>query len=415
MGATLLDREYAHSQLSSSHFPEPEPELPAEKTEPEAWQRRLDALLLISEEAQDSAFSTQIFHKIADTVLGITRFDSLSVKLYDERAERFSLVAQRGLPEAMAAGTAVRPLRASYSLYSVARTLQPLYTPDHRTATGPRNEWIDRAGFRTSIFVPMLVQHRFVGIYALAAREPIQLDRSDILWLSSIGRQLGIIVHRARFAEQLKISATLEERTRLGREMHDGPSQVLGYLNMKLQTTQRLVAAGETAQAISELHHLEEVSARAYEQVRDVIFDLRVSPFLDQNLMTTFERYVHEYGERSGLEIIVDRQGWNDPVLPPEVQLQVMCVLQEALANVRKHADARHVWVTARSNETEACIYLKDDGRGFEVEATRRQVDQRCWGLQTMGERAEIIGGVLRIRSVVGRGTEVEICLPVAH
>lgn len=410
-----LDKQHACSQHSSSHIPEPQRGLRAEKAESEAWRRRLDALLLISEEAQDSVFSSKIFNQIADAVLGITRFDSLSVYLYDARAERFCLVAQRGLPEAMAAGTAHSSLRASPSLYAVACTLQPLYTPDHRTAAGPRNKWIDFAGFRTTIFVPLLVHERFVGVYALGALEPTQLDADDILWLSSIGRQLAIIVQRACLAEQIKISAALEERTRLGREMHDGPSQVLGYLNMKLQTTQSLISAGQTAKAISELRHLEEVSARAYEQVRDVIFDLRLSPFLDQDLMTTFERYVQEYGERSGLEIIVDRQGWNDPVLPPEVQLQVMCVLQEALANVRKHADARHVWVTARSNETEACIHLKDDGRGFEVEATRRQVDQRCWGLQTMGERAEIIGGVLRIRSAIGRGTEVEICLPVVH
>lgn len=410
-----LNKEHADSQHASGRFPDSAGELSGEKTESAAWRRRLDALLLISEEAQDSAFSSNIFNQIADAVLGITRFDSLSVHLYDARAERFCLVAQRGLPEAMAAGIAHSSLRASPSLYAVACTLQPLYTPDHRTAAGPRNKWIDFAGFRTTIFVPLLVHERFVGVYALGALEPTQLDADDTLWLSSIGRQLAIIVQRACLAEQIKISAALEERTRLGREMHDGPSQVLGYLNMKLQTTQRLVAAGDTRRALSELHHLEEVSARAYEQVRDVIFDLRVSPFLDEDLMTTFERYLQEYGERSGLEIIVDRQGWSDPVLPQSVQLQVMCVLQEALANVRKHADARHVWVTARSNDTEACLYLKDDGRGFEVETTHRQVDRRCWGLQTMGERAEVIGGVLRIRSVVGRGTEVEICFPVSH
>ena len=197
--------------------------------------------------------------------------------------------------------------------------------------------------------------------------------------------------------------------------MHDGPSQVLGYLNMKLHTTQKLVCSGKTVQAIEELKHLEQVSAQAYDQVRDVIFDLRVTPFLDHNLITSLEKYVEEYGQRSRIEMTVNKEQWTNPTLAPEVQLQVMCILQEALANVRKHAEAQHVWVTAKSDQTEACVHLRDDGRGFEIAKSRHQGDFRRWGLQTMAERAETIGGVLRICSEVGRGTQVEVCFPAVQ
>jgi two-component system nitrate/nitrite sensor histidine kinase NarX len=252
----------------------------------------------------------------------------------------------------------------------------------------------------------LLAANQYLGVFILSSTEEIIWEEAQIRWLGSIGRQMGVIIHHAQIVEQLKVSAALEERVRLSRELHDSLVQVLGYLNLKSQVAQAQLSSEEIDQALVELRAMEAVSARAYDDVRDSIFGLRIELSPNQELVSALEEYVRGFGDRSRIEIALDIEDWAPDLLPPATQVQLLRIIQEALTNVQRHAQASRVWLTLRADGDQVFIRIRDDGRGFDPVGVARE-GCRHLGLQTMRERAESVGGCLKIHSQPGQGTEV--------
>ncbi len=231
--------------------------------------------------------------------------------------------------------------------------------------------------------------------------------------LDSIVDQAAVAISNARFRVRVRELAVLEERERIAREMHDGLAQVLGYVNTKAFAVRRLLRDGDTTTAQAMLAQLEEAAREVYADVREGVLALRSTAPGDRSLLDTICDYLGKFERLSGIrvECHADRKV-AELRLPEMSEIQVMRVIQEALSNVRKHAGASNATVTLRARDGMFVAQVDDDGSGFDVRTAGRR-DWPQFGLQTMRERAEAIGGRFSVKSSPGGGTHVTIRLPV--
>ncbi len=210
---------------------------------------------------------------------------------------------------------------------------------------------------------------------------------------------------------QIQGLATLAERERLAREMHDGLAQALALIRMRLHSLEGALVRGDTAGGRAILEELREVAARAAQEVRQAIFDLRVMVSRELALVPTLTEYLHDFSLESGIRVDFGTDG-GEFEFAPDVELQLMRILQEALANVRRHARAAGVSVRLERSGDAARLVVADDGCGFDPAQPAADGRPR-FGLATMRERAEAVGGKFRLESRRGRGTTVEVSLPL--
>jgi len=213
---------------------------------------------------------------------------------------------------------------------------------------------------------------------------------------------------QAQLIEKQRALAIMTERERLARELHDDLGQVLAFISTQGHVVQELLDRGEVATAGSYVARLIEAADEADSDIRESILSLR-SPFSSQGLIPALQDYLRHYEQRYGLriEVLLPEHGL-DWTLEPVAEVQVLRILQEGLANARKHSGAHCVQVAFTHLDGRIQIILRDDGQGFQP--GKLQDDwPRGFGLQFMRERAEAIGGSLDVRSVPGEGTEIEL------
>jgi signal transduction histidine kinase len=209
--------------------------------------------------------------------------------------------------------------------------------------------------------------------------------------------------------------AVSEERERIAREMHDSLAQVLGYVNIKVQAIQELLKRDETERAATQLDQLSEAARAAYADVREGILALRTSLGPGRTFLEALAEYLERWKEQSQVEASLVVRPANGPLhgLEPAAELQLLRIVQEALANVRKHAQATHVEVRIDVEPQRVETTVADNGRGFDPTAAVRSEDRiPHFGLSTMRERAESVGGSLEVVSGPGEGTRVVVCVP---
>ncbi|MHB1415798.1 MAG: ATP-binding protein [Chloroflexota bacterium] len=258
------------------------------------------------------------------------------------------------------------------------------------------------------ICVPLLSKGRVLGVMVLLVEEGRQVPPQDADMLEAIGGQVGVAIENARLFEQVEQLATLTERERLARELHDGPAQMLAYLNLRMTMAEDMLAKGRQADLSAELRHSASVTQDAYADVREAISGLRAP--ISGSLTVSIGDYLRKFQQQSGIDAELRAEMETPPHLEPEATLQLMRIVQEALSNVRKHASAPRAWVTLQVREGEIEVTIGDDGVGFDARATAMRDGH--FGLQTMRERAESAGGTLEVQSLPGRGTLVTARIP---
>ncbi|NWJ97841.1 MAG: sensor histidine kinase [Chloroflexi bacterium] len=217
---------------------------------------------------------------------------------------------------------------------------------------------------------------------------------------------------------RLEHSAVLEERQRLSREMHDGIAQLLAYVMVKTDTIEGLLQAGRTEEARRELEEMRQSCNKAYVDVREDISGLRTDLLLleDGGLATVLREALERFGDEQGCEVTFSCEGFQNTTIEPATEVQLVRVAQEALSNVRKHASANQVSLVLglepATKEAEQPsllrMELRDDGCGFNP--TQPFPDH--FGLTSMRERVESLGGQLEIESRPGSGTLIRVTVP---
>ncbi|HYS54370.1 MAG TPA: GAF domain-containing sensor histidine kinase [Thermoanaerobaculia bacterium] len=264
---------------------------------------------------------------------------------------------------------------------------------------------------RTLLAVPITCKSPFVGNLYLAEKENDErFTDDDEKTLERFAVQAAIAIDNAHLHQQVGDLAVAQERLRIAHEMHDGIAQVLGYVNTKVQAANEYLRRGKNEEASGQLRELAVAAREAYGDVREAIVDLRTLPSPQQSFADAMREYINRWKEQTGISTHVTIDG--DLSLNAGAELQLVRIIQESLANVRKHARATTATVDVRRRDGGLEVTIADDGIGFNPGA-RGRGDFPQFGLPTMQERAATIGGKLEIESRPGRGTTVRLHMPL--
>jgi signal transduction histidine kinase len=243
-------------------------------------------------------------------------------------------------------------------------------------------------------------------------------DRREILDI--LGSQAVIAIQNARLYEDVvdererMIKAQEEARNKLARDLHDGPTQSVSAIAMRVNMAQRILTSDPKA-ASDELGRIEDLARRTTKEIRHMLFTLRPLVLESQGLVAALNSMAVTMKETYSQKVIIDVEA--DVLQELEVGKQgvVFFIVEEAVNNARKHAQADHIWVNLRPFEKEmALLEIGDDGIGFDVAEVNRSYDQRgSLGMVNLHERTELINGVLNIQSFPGKGTRVQVFIPL--
>jgi PAS domain S-box-containing protein len=271
---------------------------------------------------------------------------------------------------------------------------------------------------------------------AAASADPIEMSlgagaeaRGYELDLSPLRDWRGLLVGRllllrdvteqkraqAQLLEQQRSLATLRERTRLARELHDSLGQTLAAAHLQASSARLLLARGEIAQTDECLASLADMTIDAEADVREYLLGLKNFVSTGLPFFPALRQYLAQFSQKYDLPVELCAPAQLEAEhLPPAVELQLRRIIEEALSNVRKHACAKSAQVGFSVLESMLQITIRDDGQGFDPAAVATPLGEG-FGLQTMRERAEALGGCLEVISQPGKGTQVVAQVPVGE
>jgi two-component system sensor histidine kinase UhpB len=227
---------------------------------------------------------------------------------------------------------------------------------------------------------------------------------------ATFNMMLEAIDEAARLRSTQIINAQEQERKRIARELHDETSQMLTSLLISLAVLEKSVTSAEARERIADTRNLAHQTLRA---IRNLSIDLRPSALDDLGLLPALRWYIKEYQQKCSIEVDFSATGFKGR-LPAEMETVLYRIVQEALTNTARHANATRVRIALREEEGAVYATISDNGRGFDVEALMRTPGQeRGLGLAGMQERAVLLDGTLEIKSRPGEGTTIEVRLPL--
>ena len=275
-------------------------------------------------------------------------------------------------------------------------------------------------GLRFHASVPIYAGEIALGVLNVASEDWRELHEEELQLLHIVGDQIGLAVQRARLAtEHTRAAArlaTIEERNRLAREIHDTLAQGLAAITLQLETADALTAQ-RPERAHEAIRRALTLARTNLEDARRSVIDLRAAPLQNRTLSEALQELVQE-SRQEGVEVISYFAPADFPLLPPRLETALYRIAQEAVTNSKKHASARHVTVRLTLEENELCLSVSDDGQGFAIEETRAA--QARFGAQTghfgligINERVKLLNGTLCIDSTPGVGTYLACCVPL--
>ena len=250
----------------------------------------------------------------------------------------------------------------------------------------------------------------FGNIYLTDKQGAEMFDEEDERVLVVLATQAAIAVENARLVDEterrgreLQRLQVIEERERIGKELHDGVIQSLFAVGMSLQGLASSTADAEVARRLEAA--VEDVDG-AIRDLRNYIFGLRPGILADRQLDQALKEIAGEFGTRTGVVTVVEVDGEVASLLASRAG-DVVQLAREALSNVSRHAEATTCRISLRRDEDGVVLEIDDDGRGFDTGTT-------TWGmgLRNLRERAESLGGALEVWSTPGEGTTVRATLP---
>ncbi len=259
----------------------------------------------------------------------------------------------------------------------------------------------------TIIAVPLQYRDSKLGLYNLFLDQEVMLSEDLKELLVSIGRHLGMAIEKAQLDEKAQRLSIVQERTMLAHELHDSVAQTIASLRYRVRALQEILPENDSPVAARELKQIRASLDEAHMELRQLMVHYR-APMDERGLLPAIEDLMERFRRETDVALYVQKEcgGSN---LPPLLEMQVLRIIQEALANVRKHSGAKAVRVLMRCEDGEFYrVLIEDDGVGFGDVGPVGNPGEHM-GLGIMRERAKRLRGELRIESEPGEGTRVEL------
>jgi signal transduction histidine kinase len=373
----------------------------------------LAALNTIAAVVSRSLDLSEILNDALDETIEATRMNvGLAFRLEDAESSSpdgpsLSLLAHRGVSDEFVHLVRSLPIYTTM-IGTTAHMGRPVVWQSADYPNVQVREANEREGIQSGISIPLLVKGKLAGVVCLAARETRTIEPEELSLLAAIGQQIGLAVENARLYEQAERSATITERNRLARELHDSVTQSLYSVTLYAEAAAEQLALGETETATEHLRDLCDTVQEALREMRLLIFQLRPPALERGGLAAALQMRLDAVEARSGVQVELQVDG--SEALPRSVQVELYNIAQEALNNVVKYAHAHRVQVRLQFGDALTRLEVCDDGVGFEPATARLRGG---FGISGMEERAQGIGGTLLIESTPGEGTRVTVQVPV--
>jgi len=243
-------------------------------------------------------------------------------------------------------------------------------------------------------------------------------DRREVLDI--VGKQSVVAIQNARLYQDLEqeknrmMEIQEESRKKLARDLHDGPTQSVSAIAMRVNFARRLMERDSKA-AAEELFKIEELARRTTKEIRHMLFTLRPLVLESRGLVAALESMSEKMKETFDQNVIIQADPGVVEALEPSKQAVVFYIAEEAVNNARKHAQAEHIWVRLKMlRDNITLLEIEDDGVGFDVNAVGSSYENRgSLGMINLRERTQLVSGVLHIDSARGRGTRVQVVIPL--
>ncbi len=270
-----------------------------------------------------------------------------------------------------------------------------------------------------AVCVPLIVGLEAYGALLFAHPLPGYFDGERLELLEAVSQQAVIALQNARLYRELEVEkeriaeSQEEARKKLARDLHDGPTQSVGAIAMRVNFARRLIERNPKA-AADELFKIEELARRTTKEIRQMLFTLRPLVLETEGLVPAFQHLADNMKENHGQQVIIEASPEAVEELEVGKQGVLFFIAEEAVNNARKHAQAEHIWVRMQRERDLLHLEVVDDGVGFDVRSVEADYERRgSLGMLNLRERTELVSGLVRIDSSPGEGTRIHVVVPL--
>ncbi len=366
----------------------------------------LDQRNLITQQLNTASNWEELIEKIIAFPRSIAPILSSSLHLFNQEFDRFELVAD------WSADRKIRPeLRPILTPEFCRSCAINLTQPDSKASLVRCTQLSNLNPDSDKYCLPLIHLNQIIALLHLDFPVAMTISSSQIRVLNSVAHEMALAIDGARIHHSFEnqAQATDAERKRIAQNLHDTLGQNISFLRMKLDQLTGEDMLLEISMIRQELELMREIAEDAYEQVRGTLADLNLSNHVD--LSRELLEHAQSIAKRAGFEVKMTENGQPVP-LPATYKRQILYIAREAISNIEKHAQAKHVDIEFSWYETGLSFFIRDDGSGFDV--TSASLPDH-YGLAIMHERARDIQGCLTVDALPDVGTQVKLWLPVGQ
>jgi len=266
------------------------------------------------------------------------------------------------------------------------------------------------AGFQQIACIPMLAGEQLMGVMSVAKRGEEPIDERNVQMLAAVGNWAGLAIENARLHANARRLAVLEERDRIGMDLHDGIIQSIYGVGLSLESALHSINE-DPNDATDKVQHSIEGLNQTIRDLRSYILDLRPRQMGDDGLISGIKRLVAEYRANTFAGAQLTEPDFDLDMLTQTQSMTLFHICQEALANAAKHAKAKNVQISLWTTDDRILMEINDDGNGFDMDSMNSNIGH---GLANIKTRAHSSGGEADISSIVNEGTTILVWIPRA-
>jgi two-component system sensor histidine kinase DevS len=371
--------------------------------------RNVDMSLLngIASTLTSSLELDEILNKTLALVMNYMKVEAGEIFLLEEDKTTLRMVLHRG-QAAEAFWTRNMFKNGEGYVGIVAETRKPLISTDLANDARFLRDAVVKAGFHQIVCIPLLSGDTLMGVMSVAARSTEPIDDRSVQMMAAVGNWAGLAIENASLHSNARRLAVLEERDRIGMDLHDGIIQSIYGVGLSLESALHSIQ-DDPNDANKRVKHAINGLNQAIRDLRSYILDLRPRQLGNDGLINGIKRLIAEYRANTFAEVHLTEPESDLKDLSQSHSLTLFHICQESLANAAKHAKAKKVQIAVWATDERVLMEVHDDGAGFDMESMSANIGH---GLANMQTRARSAGGEVDISSASGEGTTILVWVP---